>query len=255
MNLESNAKLDSSLFANKVIDYCSSTNDLAKQLGEQGFPHGSWVSAHTQKNGRGRHGRTWQSEEGGLFLSLLIRPTSKDEWTWIPLATAVGITTFLKTRFPLLNIKIKWPNDLMLQNAKLGGILCEGTGKQAESFVVVGVGLNCLNSPKGLDQITTSLSEAITPDRITADELRIPLIESLLNIYQILFSEGGAAAITKTYSNLAFFPPGTQVQWSASNRDQSGHVMGLGSHGELLVKQEGNRVVPLFAEEVSFQTV
>jgi BirA family biotin operon repressor/biotin-[acetyl-CoA-carboxylase] ligase len=74
-----------------IVDRCSSTNDLARKLGEQGQPHGTWVSARVQEAGRGRLGRVWQGIEGNLFLSIVCRVGPPAIWTWVPLASAVGV--------------------------------------------------------------------------------------------------------------------------------------------------------------------
>ena len=63
--------------ANRVVERCVSTNDLARSLGEAGAPHGTWVSAKVQEAGRGRLGRKWESLEGNLFLSLIARLENK----------------------------------------------------------------------------------------------------------------------------------------------------------------------------------
>src|SRR5689334_9561043 len=120
--------------ANQVIDRCASTNDLARRLGELGYPHGTWISARAQDSGRGRLGRTWQGVEGNLFLSIVARVEPPRLWTWVPLATAVGIASALRARFTGLDLRIKWPNDLWIGRAKTGGILCEGIGSAQGTF-------------------------------------------------------------------------------------------------------------------------
>src|SRR5271154_5529206 len=113
---------------NSVIERCDSTNDLARQLGESGCPHGSWISARVQEKGRGRLGREWQSMEGNLFLSIIVRPEKRSLWTWVPMASAIGAAETLSELYPKLQVRVKWPNDLWADRKKLGGILCEAVG-------------------------------------------------------------------------------------------------------------------------------
>ena len=137
------------MIANQVIESCESTNDLARELGEAGYPHGTWISARQQSRGRGRLGRQWQSIEGNLFLSIIVRPEMRELWTWVPMATAIAIAEALRSLFPELPVQVKWPNDLWVHGKKLGGILCEAVGGRADSFIVIGIGLNCAVAPEG----------------------------------------------------------------------------------------------------------
>jgi BirA family biotin operon repressor/biotin-[acetyl-CoA-carboxylase] ligase len=65
-------------FANQLIEECESTNNLARELAEGGFPHGTWVAAKEQSGGRGRLGRQWVGERGNLFLSVVLRDLPKE---------------------------------------------------------------------------------------------------------------------------------------------------------------------------------
>ncbi len=230
---------DSPLIANRVLDRCESTNDCARQLGEQGFPHGTWVSAKIQEKGRGRLGREWVSREGNLFLSIVARIEPKNVWTWVPLTAAVGVAKALREREPSLPIKIKWPNDLWLNHAKVGGILCEAVGNKNGSFIIIGLGLNCAHAPSGLDQRTTCLNTAV-------DEIRPVIIENVLESLRVLSTQG-PSAIRSIYESWAVFAPGSQAKL------KDGTIVTidrLGLSGELLVKNQEGEIIPLYAEDV-----
>jgi len=231
-----------SLPANQVIASCSSTNDLIKELGENGYSHGTWISARVQDAGRGRLGRVWESREGNLFLSVLLRPGS-DRWlSWVPLAVAVAVARALETQFPELESKIKWPNDLWLGSRKFAGILCESriAGEAANSFVAVGIGVNCVSAPEG----AVSLSEKLGRD-VFADEIRMPVLKRVIAAVDQLFASGPEIVKTE-YNKKALFKSGLEVQWDGG----SGRVVGLGACGELLVSL-GQNVKGIFAEDVS----
>src|SRR5262249_43806523 len=147
-----------------------------------------------QESGRGRLGRKWESDEGNLFLSIVARLEPSASWSWVPMATAVAIAECLAEFNPRLDLRIKWPNDLWLGGAKLGGILCEASGGASNSFIVIGVGLNCAQSPQGLDQKTTFLSEFVT---VSADEIRMPLVTSILGVLSDLKTQGSQALIAR----------------------------------------------------------
>jgi biotin-[acetyl-CoA-carboxylase] ligase BirA-like protein len=240
--------------ANQVLDRCSSTNDLAKKLGEAGYPQATWVSARLQDQGRGRLGRTWVSLPGNLFLSYVARISEPSLLTWIPLTSAVALAKAIHRLYPAADIQIKWPNDVWLGGKKLAGILCEGIAAKQNSFLVIGVGVNCGELPADLDQPAATLKSMQDTDMI-ADQLR-PLLISELTAGLLLLqrSGGGIEEIRSTYSKLALFQPGIQVEWTrATDPDKlihSARVLGLGVSGELRVITEDAEEHSLWAEDV-----
>ena len=158
--------------------------------------------------------------------------------------TAIAVTRCLRGRYPELDLRIKWPNDFWIKRAKLGGILCEAVAQRENPFIVIGLGLNCAHTPEGLDQATTSLTEAALAP-IQADEVRGPIIEELLKTLAELSAEG-PAGLARDYDRWAVFERGSKVEWGAN---QQGVVQGLGEVGELLVVTDAG-TVKLFAEDV-----
>jgi BirA family biotin operon repressor/biotin-[acetyl-CoA-carboxylase] ligase len=240
--------------ANRVLDRCGSTNDLARELGEQGASHGTWVSARIQEQGRGRLGRQWQSLEGNLFLSVIARIPDKTVWTWVPMTTAIAIARCLSRRYPELPIRIKWPNDLWIHQSKLGGILCEAVGNRHGSFIVIGLGVNCAHAPQGLDQETISLTRALSRS-VVADDVRSEIISSLLEALDELQTRG-TSGIVRDYERWAALPPGSSIEWTQpsdpSAPPKAGVVRGLGPSGELIVAgAEGEQ--KLYAEDVKIR--
>ena len=139
-----------------------STNDLAKELAVQGAPEGTVVVAEAQTGGRGRLGREWDSPPGvGLYVSLVLRPMLPPmELPQITLTTAVAVVRAVR-RVAGVAPGIKWPNDLLLNGKKLGGILTEmETESDRIRHVVVGLGLNVNNPgfPPELAATATSLT-------------------------------------------------------------------------------------------------
>ena len=242
----------------QVLDRCASTNDLLKEAGHAGAPHGSWISSRVQDAGRGRMGRKWESEPGNLFLSLIVRDLESSLWTWIPLTAAVAIGEFL-TRKLKIPARIKWPNDLVLADSvggysKLGGILCEGLGGANGAFVVVGVGLNCLQGPEGLEIPTTSLT-AILKQPIGADQVRDEIRTAILEAMADLARSGYEEMRTR-YEALALYQPGTWIEWSEGGVLHSAQVLGLGAFGELRVLESAqNKPRALYAEDIRARPV
>jgi len=147
-----------------------STNAEALRLAAQGETGGVWVWAKTQTSGRGREGRNWASQAGNLYATLLLRPR-------VPLATApqlsllAGIAAYdavialaakSGARPPL---QLKWPNDMLANGAKLGGILLESASHATDAIpaVIIGVGINLSHAPADLGRPVTCLAELGVP--------------------------------------------------------------------------------------------
>ena len=119
-----------------------STMDRLHELAEQGAPAGTAVLAEAQTGGRGSRGRAWHSPPGGLWLSVLYRPPAPDGVELLSLRLGLLVAAALETLAAGLPVMVKWPNDLMLHDRKLGGMLCEARWQgESLAWVVAGLGL------------------------------------------------------------------------------------------------------------------
>lgn len=133
--------IGSDIFHFEEID---STNNYAKKIANEGCPHGTVVIADKQTLGRGRVGRQWQSDSSdGIWFSLVIRPDLEPENIQIiTLAASVAVVEAIDETQGIV-CGIKWPNDIMLDGKKLGGILTELSAEPGHvNYVVVGIGIN-----------------------------------------------------------------------------------------------------------------
>jgi len=129
----------------KIQSICSSTNDLAFQAANDGLDQGTSYLSYKQTKGRGRNNNKWNSLEGNLFLSTIIRPI-KEKKHWQQLSLIVGysiIQSLIDFGIKSKLIELKWPNDVLVDNKKISGILLESS----ERFIVAGIGLNILKNP------------------------------------------------------------------------------------------------------------
>ncbi len=143
-----------------VIQTCKSTNDEIIKLGKEGADEGISILSFNQTNGRGRKNKFWISAKGNIFLSTLVKPNvNKKFWSQISLISALSvIETLIEIGFHEKNLKIKWPNDILLNLKKVSGILIESI----DNFLVVGVGLNVNSHPMNHNLYkTTDLSSNI----------------------------------------------------------------------------------------------
>jgi BirA family transcriptional regulator, biotin operon repressor / biotin---[acetyl-CoA-carboxylase] ligase len=130
----------------RIFDNLTSTNDkLAQLIAEENAPSGTVVIAKTQTAGRGQRGRTWTSELGGLYLSMAISPDLPAiNVHQLTIGLVWGIANQLRQQG--IDVLIKWPNDLILENRKLGGILTQTRIFQGRiQKAIVGVGINYAN--------------------------------------------------------------------------------------------------------------
>ena len=119
------------------LESTGSTNDHAKQLARNGYPHGTVVWAHQQTAGRGRQGNSWISIPGNLFMTMILRPDKNAALSGqLSFVAAVALAETLKEWLPpTVQIALKWPNDLLLNGKKAAGILLESEINGVRSVV------------------------------------------------------------------------------------------------------------------------
>jgi BirA family biotin operon repressor/biotin-[acetyl-CoA-carboxylase] ligase len=173
-----------------------STNDRAMAWGE----HGALVTADEQSQGRGRFGRPWHSPAGAsLYASFVLRPGSADaRWSALGLAVGVGLREGLARVCD--EVVLSWPNDLLVGDRKLGGILCEARWLGNAPIFVVGFGINVAARawPPELAPIATSLAEVIDREPPCCAELLAIVLESLEPVLDA-FARDGFAAVRERY--------------------------------------------------------
>ena len=148
-------------------DTIGSTNADAIQRARAGERGPLWVTAQRQTAGRGRRGRVWVSEPGNLYASLLLTdpsPTDRGPELSLLAALAVHDAVASATGAPGTRLTLKWPNDLLLDGAKLAGVLVEAeTGSDGILAAVVGIGINCSFHPADTAYAATDLAAAGLP--------------------------------------------------------------------------------------------
>ncbi|WP_291295987.1 biotin--[acetyl-CoA-carboxylase] ligase [Elioraea sp.] len=229
----------------------TSTNDRAIAAAEAGEPPGLVVLAREQTQGRGRSGRVWHSPRGNLFCSILLPPDDALRGGAAALLSGLAAHDAIAGLVPPPHrLALKWPNDLLVGAAKLGGILTEGGTTQAgRSWLVAGIGLNLAHHPDGLDRPVTSLpalgATAADPGMV-ADRLAAAFAARLA-----LLAGGGMAAIIAAWSARAI-APGTALAVNAASGRLAGRFAGIDHDGALLLATDAGtrRVVAgeVFAE-------
>ena len=216
--------------------------DVLHELAAGGAEQGSAVLAGEQLEGRGSRGRFWHSPPGGLWLSVLFRPPVAQGLEVISLRAGLAVAEAMQ---PVVSepLQLKWPNDLILQGRKLGGVLCEARW-QGESlgWVAVGVGVNVKNRvPDDLETSTVSLAgSGIVPDlSVIADRIVATLRKLELNGSELSPSE------------LRRFAARDWLYGRTIREPIAGTVRGLSSDGALMVQPGAGPAIALRSGSVT----
>jgi BirA family biotin operon repressor/biotin-[acetyl-CoA-carboxylase] ligase len=230
-----------------------SSNTVAFQLALKGASEGEVVVVDSQTTGKGRMGRRWESPAGvNIYLSIILRPLfPPGKIPLITLMTAVACAEGIEELTGLLP-GIKWPNDLLLGEKKLGGILTEADMEMDRiNFVIVGIGIN-VNMPRSafpssIRDTATSLREALSKQ-----VSRVPLIQALLWKFEqwyTRFKEGRGEAIKGRWEELARIR-GKEVAIDFMGETVQGQALEIDADGALLVQEAGGEVKRIVAGDV-----
>jgi len=248
-------QLKGRLFGKRIYHFfkTDSTNRVALELGYAGEPEGAVVLAEEQTAGRGRAGRAWHSERGtGIYATLLLRPKlAPVEAPLLTMMAGISAHTAIQA-VSKLSVDLKWPNDLMSQGKKIGGILTEMHAEPAQvRFVIVGMGINVNQEkfPAELAGVATSLllETARTQSRL---ELLVRLLREFENDYNRFLSDGGQSVI-KRFAAASSYVSGKRVRVSNGKESFTGVTSGLSREGLLQVLRDGGQMTTVIAGEVA----
>ncbi|MGH7538568.1 MAG: biotin--[acetyl-CoA-carboxylase] ligase, partial [Gemmatimonadales bacterium] len=160
----------------------ASTLDQVHSLGAQGAPHGTVVVALEQTAGRGRDGREWHSPPGGVWLSVLLRASGAAPGI-VSIRAGLVLADVVDEMVGAPVARLKWPNDVLLEDRKLAGVLCEGRWQgDALQWLAVGLGVNVANplplavrrSAIALDEVVPGVRRLDVLDRLVPALARLP---------------------------------------------------------------------------------
>ena len=234
-----------------------STNIRAKQLGDEGAPHGTLVTADQQSAGRGRRGRGWESPPGcSVYMSILLRPDIPPvKAPMLTLVMALSVAGSLKDCTGL-DVQIKWPNDIILNGKKLVGILTEmSTEIDYINHVVIGVGINVNMEylPEEIQDKATSL-RLETGHVVRRSELIASTMKQFERYYGLFLESRNLESMREEYNRL-LVNRGKEVRILGGKEEYNAVALGINSEGELLVRREDGSEEAVFAGEVSVRGV
>ena len=229
-----------------------STNAEALSLAAQGERGPLWVTADHQTGGRGRRGRTWVSERGNLFASLLLTDAAPPEhWPELAFVAALAVHDAVAEVAPALRqqLAIKWPNDLLLAAKKFSGILIEGEGGGGEGggAVVIGIGVNCVSHPADVDYPATDLSAADAA--ITAEALFTVLTAKMLGRLA-QWNDGEHFSTIRADWLARAVGVGDDVRVRLADKELTGRFEALDDAGSLVLRLPGGQATTIAAGDV-----
>ena len=240
---------EDSPFPVQVLRETDSTNNALKRMPDA--PHGTTLVTGRQTAGRGRQGRTFISPEGGVYISVLLRPKAKaaELLHLAPMAAVAVRRAILDTCG--VAVEIKWPNDLVCAGRKLVGILTELTQTDGAPCVIVGAGVNCNTDPADFPpevrRIATSLrditGETVDPNALARNMVRrlAELDAALLTEKEAWLAEYAAACVTL----------GKEVQILSGQERKTAFAEGIDENGALLVRFANGETAAVSTGEVS----
>lgn len=229
----------------------SSTNDVCLEHARSGEKGGLWVTANRQLGGRGRRGRAWVSEPGNLYASLfLLEDDQSIDFLTLPLAVSVALSRAIDFVLPTgaSRSEIKWPNDVLINGAKVSGILLETEELTDKNrAIIIGCGVNIAHHPDaGLYKTTSinSLGASVSPQ-----ELFTQLYFEMSQILDVWQQSGGVAAIRKLWLEKAA-GIGESIRVNLPRQTLEGLFVGLAGNGNLILRQDDGDDIEISAGDV-----
>ena len=251
--------IDSGKIEDKKIFYfdtTESTNTVAMELGQAGEPSGSLVIAETQTKGRGRLGKSWLSPPNtGLYFSTILRPRLEpNDLPKITLTAGLAVCQAIE-RVTELKPQIKWPNDLLLNDKKIGGILAEAgeITNTDNTLVILGIGLNVTTPisafPDDLKVKTTSLLAA-TGTTFNRGDILNAILKNI-DTQLLALEKGGFKEILREWC-LRDATKDRHLTWVATDgKVVSGVSLGPDDNGLLQIKDQDGNIHEILSGDVN----
>nr|WP_312577245.1 biotin--[acetyl-CoA-carboxylase] ligase [Sedimentibacter sp.] len=238
------------------LDTLDSTNIYAKKIGES-CDDGTVITCEKQVGGRGRLGKQWESMTGSVCMTIVLKPQ-------ISISQVAKITQVCAAAIALsvseldVDVKIKWPNDLMINNKKICGILTEmNSDKDHVNYVIVGMGLNVNNPyedfPYEIRNIATSILNETGKTVKRSD-----IAAKIMNNFEVLYNEFVnnnnfklSLDICKNKSNVI----GKSINLIKNKEITRAKALDLGQDGELIVQYEDGKIDSIISGEISVRTI
>jgi len=230
-----------------ACDTVGSTNAEALRCARAGKKGPLWITARMQTAGRGRRGRTWISEPGNLYATLLLTdPTPSARAAQLSFVAALAVHDAITQLAPALapRLALKWPNDVLCGGRKAAGILIEAEGS-TPLIVAIGIGVNCRHHPEGTEYPATDLATAGAD--VNAEQLFTALSGTMMG--RLREWEAGFASIRIEWLRRAA-GLGGDLRVRLGSREVSGRFEALDESGRLMLRRPDGTLETIPAGEV-----
>jgi BirA family transcriptional regulator, biotin operon repressor / biotin---[acetyl-CoA-carboxylase] ligase len=232
-----------------------STNLACLEAAKNGASGGLWIVAKRQTAGRGSRGRQWVSAEGNLYASLLLdeqsEPEKLSQLTFVAsLAVRDAILQLADEQSSVIEAKLKWPNDVLISEKKVAGILLESHMLDERRIVIVGIGLNCAHHPANTAWPATSLAEAgILINATIAVQAVAAHLDRWLKVWQ---NGQNFQAIRQRWLDAAK-GVGEKITVRMADRELTGIFENLDDTGRLVLCKAGGDRIHVSAADIFFE--
>ena len=229
-----------------------STNSIAKFLANHSAEDGTVLISEIQTKARGRSGKKWEAPDGGIWMSLILRPqVPPARIGLITLATGVAIAKSIRSLG--LDAKIKWPNDVLIHGDKISGVLTEVNATFNEiDWIVVGIGIDSNISLEDFSEDirpgTTTLTEEL-PAEIDENELIAIFLNEFEEVYK-LYKDGEVEAILKDWRELSDTIGKYVNITQTGGKITQGYVVGINNEGSLIIERQDGVLEKIISGEL-----
>ncbi|WOV93168.1 MAG: biotin--[acetyl-CoA-carboxylase] ligase [Candidatus Nitrosoabyssus spongiisocia] len=180
--------LNTRLMGNRIyyMDEVKSTQDIAIEMATNPLENGTVIIAKTQTHSRGRQDKQWISPPGGIWMSIIIKPNFEPiNSTLVPACISLAIANAIQSIIGI-SVNLKWPNDIMIGDKKVAGILIDSVmAQEIISYMVIGIGINLNVNAK---EISKNMSESVDVASLNYSGSRIEFIQSILRNIEFTFN-------------------------------------------------------------------
>ena len=238
------------LLKNLIITHygeVTSTSDLVRTAALEDAPEGTAFRADIQTSGRGRHGRDWVSPAGNLYMSILLKPQRPmAEWPSLSLMAGLALYDAVAMIRDKARLGLKWPNDVLLDDRKVAGLLIE----TQDNAVILGCGVNCLHAPTSTAGWQPGwLNQHPNDKETSADDVAEKLAVSLCQRYNDWQQHGFSAIAEGWKSGAAHLGKMIEAR-QMNNTTYRGIFEDLGPDGSMLLRLDDGQIKAMTAGDV-----
>ena len=240
-----------------LLEETGSTNVEAAKLAQQGMDHGTVVIADRQTCGKGRRGRSWHTPGNtSIAMSFLLKPQLEAEYaSMLTLVQAMAVAEAVE-EVTALKSQIKWPNDILINEKKVCGILTEMnlSGSEIASIIIgTGINVNQESFPEEIREIATSLKNESGKAQCREKLIGV-LCEKFEQYYEQFLTTKDLSCIMEEY-NTRLISAGRDVRVLDPKGEYTGEAIGINARGELQVRQDDGKIINVYAGEVSVRGI